>query len=385
MYPTESQSPQELLSPELQQRSILVVDDNEVILSLVRDILTRNGFLVRCVDNTDDARKKIADQQPDIIICDIMMPHEDGFSLYKSLRSHESFQNIPFIFLTGMTESTEVRFAKELGVDDYITKPFEPEDLISVIKGKLKRSEGQQHFVNKKMEDFRKRVIHTLSHEFRTPLVAVNTGTEILKEQYKKLDENVLADLLDSVQRGGMRLQRLVEDFITLQQIDSGHAESTSKRFARNVDFSDLVARAIEYFKDDLDPKDNLEILVSKPGDSCKVKVYEMQVINVINRILSNAKKFGPKGKPIEVSIKSDGNNVSVLIRDYGRGMPKEVAEEACGLFSQINRETMEQQGCGLGLAIACSYLKLNGGCIQFHQPEDQIGTIVELQFPVIC
>ena len=115
MYPTESQSPQELLSPELQPRSILVVDDNEVILSIVRDILTRNGFYVRCVDNTTAARQKIAEQQPDIIICDIMMPHEDGFSLYKSLREHESFQGIPFVFLTGMTESAEVRFAKELG------------------------------------------------------------------------------------------------------------------------------------------------------------------------------------------------------------------------------------------------------------------------------
>ena len=370
---------------DLSNRKILVVDDNATLLTVVKDILVRHGFCVITADNVRDARSHIDQEKPDIIVCDIMMPNEDGFTFYRCLRENKDLGNIPFIFLTAVAGNEEVRLAKRMGVDDYLTKPFSPEDLVSVVKGKLKRSLENKAFVNHLMDDSRKRVIHTLSHEFRTPLVAVNTGTELLKEQYKKLDENVFVDLLDSVRRGGLRLQHLVEDFITLQQIDSGHAASVSKRFARAVIFGDLVAKAIECFKDDLDPIEKIEIKYSKPApeDSGAVLVYEAHITNVIGRILSNAKKFGGKGNPIEVAIEKGTQHLAVVIRDHGAGIPQNVIEEACGLFTQINRDIMEQQGCGLGLAIACSYLNLNGGSMHFRQPTEGTGTIVELRFPI--
>ena len=76
--------------------------------------------------------------------------------------------------------------------------------------------------------------------------------------------------------------------------------------------------------------------------------------------------------------------SVSVFIRDYGPGIPQDVVEEALGTFTQINRDIMEQQGCGLGLSIACSYLKLNNGSIYFRSPEKGAGAEVEIRFPLV-
>ena len=386
MYHANAQNNIELMSSSHQPRRVLVVDDNEALLNTVKDILIHSGFIVATAESVKNAQQEIEDSQPDIIVCDIMMPEEDGFALYRKVRNHADWSHIPFIFLTGMSDAEEVRLAKQLGVDDYLIKPFIVEDLISAIKGKIKRSEEVKKNVNSRMDDFRKRVIHTLSHEFRTPLVAVNTGTEILKDQFKKLDENVFVDLLDSVQRGGIRLQRLVEDFITLQQIDSGHAESTCNRFARETDCVDLVEKAINYFKDDLDPREATQINYQRPeaGFGAPIRVYEMQVHNVIARILSNAKKFGGKNNPIDIKMAKTDEFVSVFIRDYGPGIPPEVVQEALGTFTQINRDIMEQQGCGLGLSIACSYLMLNNGSIHFRSPDNGPGAEVEIRFPLI-
>lgn len=364
---------------------ILLVDDNEAILEVLTEVFCAQGLEALSANSVQNALIILETEYPEAIVCDVMMPGIDGFEFYRTVSEHPDWHAIPFIFLTGLIAPEEIRFAKELGCDDYVVKPFNPEDLVAVVKGKLKKLQMRKSAMQKKMEDYRRRIIHTLSHEFRTPLVAVNTGAELLREQYGSLEQSRFIELLESVQRGGQRLQRLVEDFMTLQQIDSGIAASASAKFARRVSLVDLAQRAIERFDDYVWGGKAYNIRIAEIEGSHNnfvTRVYEPQVVDAIIRILSNAQKFSNSGTPIDIAFRYSEAKVYLSIRDYGYGLPVEAVQAALAVFAQIGREVTEQQGCGLGLPIAHYFVHINGGEIGFEIPADASGTCVTFSFP---
>jgi CheY-like chemotaxis protein len=136
------------------KRLILIVDDNEDILLNIRITLEQNNYDVITSSNGREALKILSDldKSPDIIISDIMMPVLDGYDFFVEVSSTPIWSRIPFIFLTAKSLPEDIRFGKILGVDDYITKPFEEQDLLAIIKGKLKRKEKIES-IDKRIED----------------------------------------------------------------------------------------------------------------------------------------------------------------------------------------------------------------------------------------
>lgn len=124
-----------------QKAQILIIDDDERLLTVISDTLQDAGFQTIPVTTTDEAFKILQKTSPDLILSDINLETSTmgGFSFYEKVREIERLHDIPFIFLSGLTDEVLIRTGKELGVDDYITKPFSPDGLIATIKGKLKR------------------------------------------------------------------------------------------------------------------------------------------------------------------------------------------------------------------------------------------------------
>jgi len=115
---------------------ILIVDDDDRIRMLLQKYLTRQGFRTSVAENSEVARDKMRGLSFDLLILDIMMPGEDGLSLSKSLR--ETSQ-VPIILLTAKGETADRVSGLRLGVDDYVTKPFEPEELLLRIDNVFRR------------------------------------------------------------------------------------------------------------------------------------------------------------------------------------------------------------------------------------------------------
>jgi len=363
---------------------VLVVDDHEPLLTVLREVLLASGFDPVVMNNATDALLCLEQQVPDIIVCDVLMPGMNGFEFFQKVCENEKTFKVPFIFLTGLSDPEEIRFGKEKGCDDYLIKPFDPNDLVAVIRGKLNTCKKRDTANERQMEAYRRRIIQSLSHEFRTPLVAINTGTELLLEQFDRMEGERVSQLLKSIQRGGARLQGLIDDFMTLQQIDSGSAKSTCDRFKDQCDFYNLVANSITTFLETYRDTSPL-IEFSRPeGKGPRVLVCRNQVEDVLRRLLSNAVKFGGKDKAVTVTFTCSENKTSVFFRDRGQGAAPELMQEAKELFKQIDRDRMEQQGCGIGLTIAGYLCDINGGAIHFHQPADNIGLEVEISFPVV-
>jgi len=122
--------------------TVLVVDDDPVILKLLEVNFEMEGFeVVRAADGFEGLERARA-VRPDIVVLDVMMPRMTGYEVAKALREDEDTAHIPIIFVTARAQSTDVERGMELGVDDYVTKPFDPLDLIARVNALLARSQG---------------------------------------------------------------------------------------------------------------------------------------------------------------------------------------------------------------------------------------------------
>ncbi|HZQ80069.1 MAG TPA: response regulator [Acidimicrobiia bacterium] len=122
--------------------TVLVVDDDPVILKLLEVNFEMEGFeVVRAADGFEGLERARA-VRPDIVVLDVMMPRMTGYEVAKALREDEDTAHIPIIFVTARAQSTDVERGMELGVDDYVTKPFDPLDLIARVNALLARRQG---------------------------------------------------------------------------------------------------------------------------------------------------------------------------------------------------------------------------------------------------
>lgn len=122
-------------------KTILFIEDNNDIRENTAEILTLAGYNVLTASNGKDGVVMAMEHNPDLIICDIMMPQLDGYGVIHLLQKNASTQAIPFIFLSAKAERTEIRKGMELGADDYITKPFTATELLGAVESRLRKSD----------------------------------------------------------------------------------------------------------------------------------------------------------------------------------------------------------------------------------------------------
>lgn len=136
----------------LQPATLVVIDDDIKLLNLVSEILREANYSVLTFSTSDDAYTYLKKNSPDMIISDINLETSTmgGFTFYEKIREMDHLHNVPFIFLSGLTDEVLIRTGKELGVDDYLTKPFSDETLLATIKGKLKRFKKLSQTAKKK-------------------------------------------------------------------------------------------------------------------------------------------------------------------------------------------------------------------------------------------
>jgi len=118
---------------------ILVVDDEEPILELLRFNLEKEGYQVCVAKDGQEALERVEKEQPDLLVLDVMLPGMDGLEVCRVLRLNPRFQQIPIIMLTAKGEEIDTVLGLELGADDYMTKPFSPRELLARIKARLRR------------------------------------------------------------------------------------------------------------------------------------------------------------------------------------------------------------------------------------------------------
>ena len=144
---------------------ILVVDDEEDLLELVRYKLSKEGYRVQCVGTGEDALKAVRKQPPDLVVLDWMLPAVDGLEVCRRIKADPKTRDIPVIMLTAKGEESDVVAGLERGADDYISKPFSPRVLAARVKALLRRKDAEADAVQETTIDVHELSIHPGRHQ----------------------------------------------------------------------------------------------------------------------------------------------------------------------------------------------------------------------------
>ncbi len=340
---------------------ILVVEDDLAMSSGIRDVLEMNGYRVQLAENGVEGMKVLETFRPDLIISDIMMPEMDGFEFLEQVRRHPVWAAVPFIFLTAKGQRPDIRAGKQLGADDYLVKSVDLEDMLVVVRAKLDRALTIQQQNRREMDDLKRNLLNTLSHEFRTPLTYITGYVDLIQEGEWSPED--LQKFLGRIKGGSNRLNRLVEDFLLLVRFETDDARQAylmDKGPFSN--WAGLVARVFDRQQEAAAHK-LVELSSVVEPDLPLVEVHEGYLENAVMRLVDNGIKFAKhQGGHVWVQVSVDGGYVCCSIKDDGVGIPAVETERVFDRFYQINRQRIEQQGAGIGLAIVKSIATLHRG-----------------------
>lgn len=356
------------------KKVILIVEDDENIMNNLVELLSSEGYEVITGSDGTEGVEAIKKTKPDLIICDIMMPKMNGYEFHKFVKSDFDTKFIPFIFLTAHSDLSSIRAGLNLGVDDYITKPFSSSDLLKAIEIRMEK----QKEVSDQFNSLVKNINMYIPHELRTPLVSIIGYSNLVLEGLDEMEKSQIKEMTERILWSANRLHNRIEKFIAYAELNI--ARSKPVRIKKEVDllFDKMYIESII---------ENHYMLRERASDiklkieSAEIAVDDMQMVRLLKEILENGAKYSEAGTQINVNGFPEDKFYTLEIKDSGIGMtPAEI--DQVGLFQQFSREDFSQQGNGLGLAIVKNIVQMHDGSLEIES-EKKNYTLVRVKLPL--
>jgi two-component system, sensor histidine kinase and response regulator len=357
---------------------ILVIEDEPTILENIIEILELGNYEGVAAQNGRIGVQLALEHRPDLIICDVMMPELDGYGVLMHLRSEPSMVTTPFIFLTAKSDKEAVRKGMEFGADDYLTKPFTPQELLRSIEIRLARQESITREHSRQLEDLRGNIVHMLPHELRTPLSAIMGYSEFLLEEPDVLAHEDVAAMIGRINVASRRLFHLIENFLVYAQIEILKPKGERILTSMTQSPHQIIAEQAQALALEAQRGADLRLDIAEIPS---VQVSLDSLRKICSELIQNAFKFSKPGTPVEVCTIAGNGVYTLLIRDEGRGMTAQQIAEI-GAYMQFERKIFEQQGAGLGLSIARGLAELHNGALKIESVPSEY-TTVSVSLPV--
>lgn len=360
--------------------SILVVEDDPAILEGMIDLLRFFGgdyqITVQTATNGEEGLGALSRHAPDLIISDIIMPRMNGFEFLAAVRANPRWVHTPFIFLTAKGKKEDIFEGRRSGAELYITKPFNGAELLELVKTQLDRTFELRRAREQRLDSLKRNVLQLLNHEFRTPLTYVTAYYEMLADSLGEMgDVATLQEYLRGIQVGSARLTHLVEDMIRIIEIRTGEARTHFQREAQPIENVGVLLRQRTRLVRGQAKQHGIRIEEEIAAGLPPVFGAPSLLSDMIDRLLDNAIKFTAvqteQEKVIRVSARAEGGEVFLTVADTGIGFPPHISGLLFDVFYQYNRERLEQQGSGAGLAIVKGYAELHQARVD---AESQVG-----------
>lgn len=384
--------------------TILLVDDSTDNLRALSLTLMEAGYQVRCVKSGAMALMAVQAVPTDLVLLDIRLPGLNGYDICQELKRNPSTRDIPIIFLSALDETLDKVKAFRVGGADYITKPFQVEEVLVRVAHQLKIRRLQQQLLiqNQELEQARQAAervsqlksdfLVRISHELRTPLNAMLGYSQRLR-QLPDL-KPIMQEGLDVIAQSGNHLMTLVSDVLEAAAIETGQLPLKPVSF----DLPSMVQSLEDMFQLQAESK-GLAIIWEQVSDLPRYITGDQQKIQqVLINLLSNAIKFTPSGQvtvqvecqflPVlainlpPVQDNSGGIWLTVKVKDTGVGIASDELDVVWQPFVQAEAGRQSHEGIGLGLSISYQMVELMGGQMQINSQLGQ-GTIVQFTIPV--
>ena len=363
---------------------ILIVDDNRHNLSVLSETLKGAGFQVGVEVDGEGVLQQVAYAKPDLILLDVNMPGIDGFETCKLLKSNPQTQDIPIIFMTAWTETTDKVKGLSLGAVDYIPKPFEQEEVLARVRLHLRlswvtKTLAQQNIhlqeAKQKAEaanQTKSQFLAKMSHELRTPLNAILGYAQILQRDLKPGNpvnkfsgRNNSLDGLRIIEEGGNHLLTLINDILDFAKIEATKMELELSE----VDLLPFLTGVADIIHLQAIEKGLIFKYESPENLPARVQVDEKRLRQVLINLLGNGVKFTDTGsvtlRVTNINSPASSRKLSFEIIDTGKGIAPENLKTIFQPFEQVGNNTSNIQGTGLGLPISQQLVELMGGQLQ--------------------
>jgi two-component system sensor histidine kinase/response regulator len=363
---------------------IMIVDDSPANLTLLEEMLMLRGHAVRSFPLGRLALTAAMRNPPDLILLDINMPEMNGYEVCERLKSNAQVSDIPIIFLSALNETHDKVKAFRCGAGDYISKPFQFDEVHARVETHLKLHSLQQRLKlqNERLEEAvaartrelveaNKRLslldrsksafLNLISHEFRTPLHGLLGIGEVILDGMSGTEQDV--ELRGMFERSRRRILSILDDALLVTQIDVD-----AERFKSGpVSLSVVLTRAIECTTEFAASRS--VILDPPPVELGLVLGDEDLLVRAFQALLETAVKFSDKGKTVRLSRDSGSDSPSVIIESHGRTIPTAALDKFFDLFS-IGEAITPGGDLGLAAPVAYRILQLFGASVSVPNRE---------------
>jgi signal transduction histidine kinase len=363
--------------------TILVVEDDPILSEVLCETLQSAGYEVAAACDGLEGLELLDRIRPDLVLSDIRMPRMNGYAFYSEMRTRPQWASTPFIFLTALGDNVQVRYGKELGVDDYLVKPVLAEDLLVAVRARLKPRERLEVAREQQIAQLKDTILTTLNHELRTPLTTVSGYSDVLRELGSSLSPEQLRQSIEGILRGSDRLKRLSEDLATLVEMRSGDAQrGFSQRRCRLRDLATLLRGAL-HRHERLAAQRGVRLVAEIPDELPEILADPESLGDAVQRLVENGIKFSQRqGGHVTLRAESDDCALRISVADDGIGMPSSQLETISEMFYQVDRAVHEQQGSGSGLTIVRGIVMMHGGILDVES-EPGRGSICTIRLPL--
>jgi signal transduction histidine kinase len=331
---------------DIQNSDILIVDDALPNLRLLSRMLKDSGFQVRGISNSSMVTTVVHAEPPDLILLDINMPGLSGYEVCAQLKADERTHEIPVIFISALDDVLDKVRAFSVGGIDYITKPFQVEEVLARVRTHLTVRRLQQQLEsqiaelqesNNELNAF----AHTVAHDLKNPLASMVLNLDLL-EMWVGLDEKEKSiRAITVVQQSMEKLTNIIDEILLLASVRKETVEMVP------LDTAGIVAQAISRLSLGVE---TTQARIEAPDEWPVALGYEPWVEEVWMNYLSNGLKHGgtPPFLQLGADVQPDGM-IRYWVRDHGPGIASDVVPT---LFAEFTRVGQARTGHGLGLSI---------------------------------
>ena len=341
---------------------ILIVDDVVSNVLLLKILLTNEKFQVCTASNGKQCIEVAQNEHPDLILLDVMMPDLNGFDTAVILKKDPSTQEIPIIFLTALNNPNDLVKGFQVGANDFLTKPFNKEELVMRVMHQIqlvaaKRIIVRQNEELKRTISNRDKMYSVIAHDLRSPMASIRM---VLNLAVNVVSPEMVGDeifgLLDKANRESEETHDLLDNLLKWTKSQTGRLNVVYQ----DIDLDDIVPGVVDIFKMIAEMK-KIDLKYLPAEEKLIVRADNDMIKTIIRNFLSNAVKFTPAGKGIEVFYTREGDFARISVRDHGVGVAPERVET---IFhkGETTYGTGGEEGSGLGLQLCQDFARKNGG-----------------------
>ena len=341
---------------------ILIVDDVTSNVLLLKILLTNEKFQICTASNGHQCVEVARSEHPDLILLDVMMPELNGFDTAVILKKDPLTADIPIIFLTALNSPSDLVHGFQVGAHDFLTKPFNKEELIMRVMHQISLVAAKRYIIEqneklKRIISIREKLYSVIAHDLRSPMASIRMVLNLCVNVVTPdmVGEEIFG-LLDKANRESEETHDLLDNLLKWTKSQTGRLEVAYQ----NLELDDIVPGVVDIFTMIAEMK-KIKLQYIPSEEHLKVRADNDMMKTVVRNFISNAIKFTPEGKGIEVYYKKSGEFAKISVRDHGVGIAPERIDT---LFhkGETTYGTGGEEGSGLGLQLCADFARKNGG-----------------------